>query len=66
MRYNDEWVAPWRLGQPQALCTGDGCTYGGTHSGTLVIASTLDAEGLCANCGRTVDDSRQQLRIEAP
>lgn len=63
MRYDDDWIAPWRHAE-QARCKGEGCTSNGAHPGTLVIAATLDEQGLCAACGRLADDSNRELRLE--
>lgn len=62
MRYDDSWVPPWRQTE-QARCKGDGCTHTGTLPGCLVIASTLDPDGLCAACGRTADETHRELRM---
>lgn len=43
MRYDESWVPPWRSLE-QARCVGELCGH------QLVVASTLDAEGLCALC----------------
>lgn len=62
MKYDADWIPPWRQTE-QARCKGEGCTSDGAHPGTLVIASTLDPDGLCAACGRTAADDHTRLRL---
>jgi hypothetical protein len=59
MTYDNDWIPPWREGLPQARCQGPNCTQAGV--GTLVVEITL-TDGFCAQCARTVDDSRRELR----
>lgn len=51
MRYDEHWVHPART-MVQARCVGPNCTPDGLP-GKLVMACTLDAEGLCVSCART-------------
>ena len=63
MDYGPDWVPPWRVGLPQARCAGRLCNGEGLP-GRLVVAATLDAEGLCVNCARTPStDEDYQLRF---
>lgn len=61
MRYDDDWVAPWRTVE-QARCMSPICAPEGVP-GTLVMAVTLDEQGWCASCARTVDESHRELRL---
>lgn len=61
MRYDDDWIPPWRVGLPQARCQGPNCTPEGVP-GRLVVASTLNERGWCVNCARDVDDTDRRLR----
>lgn len=61
MRYDDSWVAPWRTTE-QARCKHAACTQDGLE-GSLVMACTLNADGWCAACARTADDSHTELRL---
>lgn len=62
MAYNDDWVPPWKQGLPQARCVGINCTQDGIP-GRLVVAITLDKDGLCRPCAQTADTSDQELRF---
>jgi hypothetical protein len=64
MVYDENWIPPSRPGQPQARCAGGPCTNNGAHPGKLVVASTLSADGLCAQCSRSpADDEGRELRL---
>lgn len=64
MIYDENWVHPARTTE-QARCVGRLCQGEGLP-GKLVMACTLNAEGLCANCRRGPgDDDRHQLRMGA-
>ncbi len=61
------WIPPWRVGLPQARCGGRLC-QGEGMPGKLVVAITLDDDGLCASCARTpakADDYLLSLDLEA-
>lgn len=60
MRYDDDWIPPWKPGQPQARCQGPNCQPPGVP-GLLCVASTLDDHGQCAACARTADDTDRRL-----
>lgn len=59
MIYDDAWIPPWRKGLAQARCQNPGCSQAG--AGMLVVAITL-ADGLCAQCARSADESHRELR----
>lgn len=63
MNYGPDWTPPWAAGQPLARCRGRDCTWEGTPN-LLVVASTLDAQGLCAQCARTPNGENRQLPQE--
>lgn len=54
MKYGPDWRPPWRTPE-KAQCKGTLC------GGQLVVASTLDGEGLCASCSDT--PARQDERV---
>ena len=61
MVYDDDWRPPWRHTK-KARCNGRLCTPEGIPN-RLVMACTLDKDGLCVNCARTVDDSHTWMRL---
>lgn len=63
MDYSDSgWIPPWREGLPQARCVGKNCSPEGVP-GRLVVAITLDKDGLCRPCAQTADDSHTWMRL---
>lgn len=58
-----QWTPPWRPGLRQAICKGPNCTQV-EGVGTLVVAMTLDDNGYCTSCARTVDQSHRELRLD--
>lgn len=62
MIYGQDWVHPARTTE-QARCAGRLCQGEGIP-GLLVMACTLDAEGLCASCARTpASEDDYELRL---
>lgn len=61
MRYDDDWVPPWRTTE-QARCKGPNCTQAGVP-GSLVMTCTLNDDGWCTACARSADDSHTELRL---
>lgn len=61
MRYDDAWIPPWRTTE-QARCQSPICTPDGVP-GNLVMACTLNEDGWCASCARSVDESHRELRM---